>query len=48
MTGKDIVKFIEENNLFEYTIEVYMNNSEGVHDVLEFEVDHEYKTLTIY
>jgi len=48
MTGKDIVKFIEENNLFEYTIEVCMSNSEGVYDASEFEVDHEYKTLTIY
>lgn len=48
MTGKDIIKFIEENNLFEYTAEVYMNNSEGLYDVSKVEVDHKYKTITIY
>ena len=48
MTGEEIIEYIRNNHLEDYTFIVSHETGESAYDVSEFSVDHDHKEVEIF
>ena len=47
MTGRELIEYIQNNNLEDYTIEVCHETGESSYPIRDIEVDHMLKTFEL-